>query len=152
MPKNNPLTQTREELFREKAKTYTVCHSATCTLKDRCLRSLLAAYTPTDSLVTTSINLNNPSMQTADCPMYRSDEPRLMPVGLKPIFHDMPGWMERAVKNTLIQTYSRKRYYEYHNGTRPLTPDVEARVREVVRSQGWQQDLHFASYVEEYLW
>ena len=49
----------------------------------------------------------------------------------------MPGRIERSIKNHLIHAYSRKRYYEYHNGTRPLTPDVERYVREVIKSYGW---------------
>jgi hypothetical protein len=60
--------------------------------------------------------------------------------------------MERAIKNHLINVYSRKRYYEYLNGTRPLTPDVEQYVRQVMINAGWTEEPRFLNYVEEYLW
>ena len=58
----------------------------------------------------------------------------------------------RAIKNHLIHVYSRKRYYEYHNGTRPLTPDVERYVRQTIVNCGWSQEPQFSGYVEEFLW
>jgi hypothetical protein len=152
MPKKNDATQTREEVFQEKAQSYVTCYSDRCPLREHCLRSILTQYAPRDLLVSKVINLHNPSTQTSNCPMYRSDEPVRMPVGLSPMYHDMPGWMERSIKNSLIQKYSRKRYYEYHNGTRPLTPEVEAHVRQTLQDYGWQQEPAFASYVEEIIW
>ena len=91
-------------------------------------------------------------MQREGCPLFSKDEPIRMPVGLFPIYYDMPGRMERAIKNHLIHVYSRKRYYEYHNGTRPMTPDVERYVRQTLKAYGWTQEPTFHGYVEEYLW
>ena len=91
-------------------------------------------------------------MQRDDCPEYRDDQLHSLPYGLKPIYHDMPRLVERGVKNRLINLWSRKRYYEYHNGTRPLTPDVERYVRQTLRNYGWHAEPIFAGYVEEYLW
>ena len=68
------------------------------------------------------------------------------------VYHDMPGRIERAIKNHLIHVYSRKRYYEYHNGTRPMTPDVERYVLQTLKNYGWTQEPQFAGYVEEFLW
>ena len=56
------------------------------------------------------------------------------------------------VKRHLIGVFSRKLYYEYHNGTRPLPPDAEAYVRSTLRHFGWTEEPAFAGYVEEYLW
>ena len=72
--------------------------------------------------------------------------------GLYTVYHDMPSRIERAIKNHLIHVYSRKRYYEYHNGTRPLTPDVERYVRQTIANCGWSQEPQFSGYVEEFLW
>ena len=91
-------------------------------------------------------------MQRSDCPMFRKDEPVRMPTGLAAIYYNMPGRIERAIKNHLINVYSRKRYYEYHNGTRPMTPDVEQYIRQVIKNAGWTEEPRFLNYVEEYLW
>ena len=144
--------KTKEELFREKAKTYIVCHSTTCPLREHCLRSILSRYTPDNIHIVTSVNLNHPEMQCDACPSYRNDEPRRMPVGLKKLYFDMPSRIERPIKASLIATYSRKRYYEYHNGTRPITPDVEQHIRQTLLDFGWSQEPQFTSYTEDYVW
>ena len=74
------------------------------------------------------------------------------PVGLSAIYYDMPSRIEKDVKRHLIGVFSRKLYYEYHNGTRPLPPDAEAHVRRTLRHFGWTEEPTFAGYVEEYLW
>ena len=142
----------KEALFAGKAQSYTVCYSQTCPLRDNCLRSILAPYAPKDKLIIPTVNLSADKAQTQECQLFRSAEPRRMPCGLTSIYHDMPTWMERSIKNRLILQYSRKRYYEYHNGTRPITPDVEAVIRQLLKSHGWTQDIQFNAYVEDYAW
>ena len=153
MKKNKTVTTpTREEIFREKAKTYVPCFSVSCPLREHCLRALVRPYTPQDRFVTLSVNLAQPDAETEQCFMYRNDQPVRMAVGIEPVYHDIPGWMERSIKSSLIQRYGRKRYYEYHNGTRPLPPSEEQHIRALLRSSGWTQEPQFESYVEEYMW
>ena len=152
MEKKTKTQKTREEIFAEKADNYPACFSETCPLREHCLHRILTSYKPKDRIYITCVNLQNPQMQGKDCPQFRKDEPIRMPVGLAAIYYDMPGRMERAIKNHLINVYSRKRYYEYHNGTRPLTPDVERYVRQVMINAGWTEEPRFLNYVEEYLW
>lgn len=146
------MTTEQEKAFREKARTYPSCFSERCPLRAHCLHALLRPYIPHDSLVTSSINLAHPKAETPDCEMYRSDKPIRMAVGLQPMYHDMPGHLERSVKNHLILRYSRKRYYEYHNGTRPLPPEEEAYIRSLLKANGWQQEPRFIGYVESLQW
>ena len=141
-----------QALFAEKAKSYIVCYTTSCPLREHCLRSILTNYLPKDQFITTCINLSHPLMQQQGCPRYASDKPIVMPYGLSKMYYDMPGRVERAIKKHLITKYSRKRYYEYHNGTRPLTPDVEAYIRKTLLAFGWKQEPVFLGYTEEYLW
>ena len=152
MEKKAKTPKTREEIFAEKADNYEACFSTICPHRDHCLHSLLSAYKPEDRIYITCVNLRNPKMQREDCPQFRNDEPVRMPIGLSKIYYDMPGRMERAIKNHLINVYSRKRYYEYHNGARPLKPDVERYFRQTLKNYGWNQEPNFAGYVEEFLW
>ena len=152
MQKTIEAPKTRESIYREKAQRYVTCYSGSCPLREHCLRSLINQYAPKEPLVAKVINLNNPDTQTSRCPMFRSDEPVRMPVGLAPMYHDMPGWMERGIKNSLIHKYTRKRYYEYHNGTRPLTSDVESHIRLTLKEYGWEQEPKYKGYIEELIW
>ena len=145
-------TKTREELFQEMAKSYSVCHSQSCPIRQHCLRSILSSYVPGNYPVVTCINLLNPRMQSDDCPQYRPAEPVRMPLGLKRMYYDMPGHLERSIKAHLINLLSRKGYYKYHSARRPVTPDIEQLIRQTLRAFGWTQEPAFDDYVEEYLW
>ena len=144
-------TQTRDDKFREMAKNNAVCQSQNCPVKEHCLRSILMNYVPENYPVVTAVNLRNPMTQKADCPNYCSDEPVRMPLGFKQMYYDMPHHLERDIKNRLISLFSLKRYYQYHGGRRPVTPDVEATIRQTLLAFGWTAEPVFDGYVEEYL-
>ena len=150
--KTEMTRERREQLFRQHADHYLLCFSTQCPLREHCLHALLNEYASRTNSVVTSVNLNNPMMQTENCPCYDKDEPIEMPVGIKPIYYDMPGRLEKLIKGKLIGYYSRKRYYEYHNGTLPLTPDVEQYVRRTAKEAGWDEPLTFAGTVVDYVW
>ena len=153
MKKQETEIKTREELFAEKAtKSYAICYSEICPLRMHCLRWQLRTYIPQDQRMTTSVNLNNPSMQTDHCPVYRDDTPVRMPLGISMIYYDMPQRIAHPLKQHLIQHFNRKRYYEYHSGYRPVPPDHVQYILKTVVSYGWTQPVEFDSYVEEYLW
>lgn len=65
---------------------------------------------------------------------------------------DIAASFERSIKNLLISILSRKGYYQYHSAKRPVTPDVEATIRQTLLAYGWTQEPTFDNYVEEYLW
>ena len=145
--------KTREQLFAEKAaKSYAICHSQTCPLREHCLRWLLLAYVPKDRRLTACVNLNNPAMQTETCPMYRNDQPVRMPLGIAKMYYDMPLRISHPLKQFLIQHFNRKRYYEYHSGYKPVPPDHEQFIRQTILRFGWTAPIEFGSYVEDYLW
>ena len=145
--------KTREQLFAEKAaKSYAICHSQTCPLREHCLRRLLLAYVPKDRRLTACVNLNNPAMQTETCPMYRNDQPVRMPLGIAKMYYDMPLRIAHPLKQFLIQHFNRKRYYEYHSGYKPVPPDHEQFIRQTILRFGWTAPIEFSSYVEDYLW
>mgnify|MGYP007101826971 CR=1 FL=1 len=141
-----------EDKVREKARTYPPCFSTVCPLREHCLHAIVVSYAPQEIYFNTSVNLCHPQAETENCSLYRSDKPVRMPYGLSAIYYDMPSRYERAIKNRLIAAFSRKRYYEYHNGTRPITPDVERTIRQVCLDHGWKQSLHFSGSTDEYLW
>ena len=152
LQKNRKDMKDKESLFREKAEKYLVCYSEQCPLREHCLRAILSHYVPESRPVTTSVNLNSPQVQTEQCRFYRSDEIRRMPVGLTWLCHDMPGWQERVIKANLIKHLTRTGYYQYRKGSRPITPDVEAYIRQVLIAHGWKQEPHFDGYIETYVW
>ena len=64
----------------------------------------------------------------------------------------MPGWKERVIKANLIRHLTRTGYYRYRNGSRPITPDVEQYIRQLLKAHGITQEPHFDGYIETYVW
>lgn len=56
------------------------------------------------------------------------------------------------VRLSLIGKHCRTYYYEYRNGTRLISPDVQEEVRGLFREAGWNEEVHFDSYIEDYEW
>ena len=65
---------------------------------------------------------------------------------------DMPRRVEQFVRQRLIGKHCRTYYYEYRNGTRLISPAVQEEVRNLFREAGWNEEVHFDSYVEDYEW
>ena len=142
-----------EEILRNKAeKGYGICLTQTCPLREHCMHYILRTYTPGSYFYTTCTNLNHPLMQTEKCPVYLSDKPVRMPLGLADIYYDMPARIANPLKQHLISYFNRRRYYEYHFGRRPITPEHEQHIRQAAINYGWQTPLKFKDYVEDYLW
>lgn len=152
MAEQNASTAQRDRLFREKAASYPVCFNESCPRHATCLHWMLHDYLPENTLLLKCVNPHHADVAAGKCPLYRDSAPHRMPYGILSVYHDMPARTERSIKNRLISQFSRKRYYEYHNGTRPMTPEVEKYVRGVIRAAGWKEEPHFMGYVEEYLW
>ena len=142
----------KEEKFREMATKGIVCQSEVCPVREHCLRSILKEYVPAHCLSVSAVHLGNPMMQQEGCPQYCPDQPVRMPLGLKRMYYDMPHHLERTIKTHLIGIFSLKRYYQYHGGRRPVTPDVEQVIRQTLLAAGWTQEPVFDDYTEEYLW
>ena len=132
-----PTPKTREDLFREMVRKGVVCQSQSCPKREHCLRNILKDYVPEQYPVATFVNLRNPRMQSEDCPQFCPDEPVRMPLGLTRMYDDIPSRQARAIKQHLIGLFSRRRYYDYHSAHRPITPDIEATIRQTLLAFGW---------------
>lgn len=150
-PDNTPKSL-EQQLSEKAAQGYTVCYSEKCPLRQHCLHWMASSYANPAAFVVKSVNLSNTQMQTDDCPMYRSDQPVRMPLGISSMYYDMPGHLERSLKHHLITYFNHKRYYYYHSGYQPVPPEHEQYIRQAAAAFGWHQPIEFKNYVEEYLW
>ena len=153
MKPQNDNPENLEQMLKEKAANgYTLCYTEKCPLREHCLRWMARNMTPQTSFVATVVSFCNPQTQTETCPMYRSDQPIRMPLGLSNMYYDMPGRLERSLKHPLIDHFNRRVYYDYHSARQPLPPEHEQYIRQAALSFGWHEPLKFNDYVEKYLW
>lgn len=145
---------TKEELFTQKAaKGYLVCYVATCPLREQCLRYAVGKYYPPTQPVVKCINSLYAGVGTDDCHFYRQGEKVQMACGITRIFtDDMPRSVEGHVRSSLRERFRRTVFFEYRNGTRLIPPDMQEYIRRLFREAGWDGEVEFDSYVEDYNW
>ena len=145
--------KTKEELFRRKAESYLICFNHGCPQHEHCLRWQVGQYVNPKQTVVNCVNPYYAPAAEGHCDLYRDDQPVTMPVGMKEHFYyDMPARIAQKIKQTLIDHNCRATYYHYHNGTRPISPDYEAFIRQTCQRFGWTQPLQFDSTIEDYVW
>ena len=143
-----------QEIFKEKAVSgYTVCFAAQCPLKERCLRWKVGQQMPDTKSSYHCVNPHYQDVATAHCPLYRQSEKVQFAQGMMHIFNaDMPRRVEPYVRSNLISSHCKTYYYEYRNGERLISPAIQEEIRDLFREAGWNQEVHFDSYVEDYEW
>lgn len=143
-----------QEIFKEKAVSgYTVCFAAQCPLKERCLRWKVGQQMPDTKSSYHCVNPHYQDVATAHCPLYRQSEKVQFAQGMMHIFNaDMPRRVEPYVRSHFIASHCKTYYYEYRNGERLISPAIQEEIRDLFREAGWNQEVHFDSYVEDYEW
>ena len=143
-----------QEIFKEKAVSgYTVCFAAQCPLKDRCLRWKVGQQMPDTKSSYHCVNPHYQDVATEHCPLFRQSEKVQFAQGMMHIFNaDMPRRVEPYVRSHFIASHCKTYYYEYRNGERLISPAIQEEIRDLFREAGWNQEIHFDSYVEDYEW
>ena len=143
-----------QEIFKEKAVSgYTVCFAAQCPLKERCLRWKVGQQMPDTQSFYHCVNPHYQDVATAHCPLFRQSEKVQFAQGMMHIFNaDMPRRVEPYVRSHLISSHCKTYYYEYRNGERLISPAIQEEIRDLFREAGWNQEVHFDSYVEDFEW
>ena len=143
-----------KEIFKEKAVSgYTVCFAAQCPLKDRCLRWKVGQQMPDTKSSYHCVNPHYQDVATEHCPLFRQSEKVQFAQGMMHIFNaNMPRRVEPYVRSNLISSHCKTYYYEYRNGERLIPPAIQEEIRDLFREAGWNEEVHFDSYVEDYEW
>ena len=145
---------TEQEIFRAKAKDgYTVCFAEQCPMREHCLRYLVGQQMPDAKSTYHCVNPRYQDVATERCTLFRNSEKVKFAKGMKNIFNaDMPRKVEPFVRQRLIGKHCRTYYFEYRRGARLIPPAVQEEVRSLFREAGWNEEVHFDGYVEDYDW
>ena len=146
------MKRTEKEVFTEKAKTYVVCNSNECPIRNHCLRRMLSTYVRRDRLVQDCVNVLNPETETTTCPMFRSDQHVMMKRGMKTFYDEMPQKMAYVIRKKLLSHYGTNNYYRMRSGELPVTPAMQQHIEQVCRNAGWMLPPAYDRNAMEYEW
>ena len=142
----------KEESLRKQAPHYIPCFMHKCPLHETCLHWLTGQYVTGEHHVVTSINPYYPTVNTKQCSMYQKDDIVKYAIGMMHILDAIPYPIARSVKQRLINLFSRKRFYEYRNGTRPIPPYEQQQIARIFNEEGWNGEIRYDGWQEDYQW
>ena len=73
-------------------------------------------------------------------------------VGMMHLLDNIPHAHARIIKSRLIDLFSRTRFYQYRNGTRPIPPEDMQLIADICKEAGWTGEIRYDGYEEDYLW
>ena len=140
-------------LLKEKIQSgFTPCLNDNCQLREHCRRWLGRKYISTTAMVVTTVNTGNPLMGGPHCAMFRSDEPARMAYGFTQLLDVMPRKDSKLLFERMVRIYRRTYAYEYRNGTRPLTPEMQQQIAGWCRELVYLAPVVFDKYDDAYEW
>lgn len=145
-------TPSQEEVFRQKTHHYLMCFIESCPLRQQCLHWLVGLYADTMPYALNSMNPRNPKVGGENCEMFRPNVRTVMKKGMTHFYYDMPGRMEKAIRQELIWNFGRTQYFEMRNGKRLITPEDQEIIATVCRLHGWNGPLVYDSEEEDWQW
>ena len=143
-----------KDIFKEKAENgYTICFADNCPLKERCLHYLVGLQMSDTRSTYSCVNPRFQDVGTANCSLFRKAEKVKYAKGMMHIFNDdMPKRVEPYVRQSLISKHCHTYYYEYRKGTRLIPPAVQEEIRQYFHEAGWNGDVVFDGFIEDYEW
>ena len=142
----------KEECLRAHASQNLPCFMHECPLHETCLRWMTGQYISGERHIVTSVNPYYPTVNTKQCSMYQKDDIVNYAIGMMHIFDTIPYPIARSVKKRLINLFSRKRFYEYRNGDRPISPQAQQQIARIFNEEGWNGEIKYDGWQEDYLW
>lgn len=146
------IIMNKEESLRAHATQNLPCFIHACPLHASCLHWMTGQYYDNPSHIVTSINPSYPSACTEQCGMYQKDDVVRYAIGTMHLFDAVPYPIARSVKKRLIALFTRKRFYEYRNSTRPIPPHAQEQIARVFHEEGWDGEIRYDDWKEDFLW
>lgn len=143
-----------DKIFAEKAESgYILCFAEQCPKREKCLHWKVGQHLTGKYNYYHCINLLYKDVATENCPCFRDSAKVKFAKGMTGTFtDDMPQRVEKYVRGTLINRQNRSYYFEYRNGKRLISPALQEEIRELFREAGWNEEVKFDGYVEDYAW
>ena len=132
------------------AARYTLCFNDCCAKAESCLRHSMTQYNTAKNIRLSVINPLCYPEAGKECPHFRTNKKIRVAWGFKNLYDDMPARISRAIHLNLEAVFNHSPYYRYRNQKLGLTPKQQECIRQVCRKHGWNKEIAFDRYTEEY--
>ena len=141
-----------KEIFRQQAPSYLLCFYNECPRKDTCLRWLVGQELQSNDYNTLCVNPMHPEVKANHCKLYRENRKVRYAKGMLHFYDQMTRRQEVGIKKQLIANYGRRQYYEYRNGVRLISPEMQQFISRICKDYGYIQEPYYDGWQEDYEW
>ena len=145
MPKNQEFNFSRVPSW------YVLCTNNDCQLKEKCLRFLVGKNAPESVELATCVM---PKMlKNGECRWFNEIKVEVWAAGFTHLFDKVLKKDSSAMRKTITSyLHGTKFYYQYMRGEKALSPEQQLWIKNYVKSLGYEWEVEFDTYFEDYLY
>lgn len=127
------------------------CFNGNCKHADHCLRHQVIRFVPETYW---SMVVVNPARTDPDgaCEAFLADTAVQYAVGMDHLFDKIPYQEAKSIKQRLLMTYGKNKFYQFKRKERTFSPEDQRYVRQVFLSYGVKDEPTFDSWQTGYQW
>lgn len=148
----NRFNMTEQEILREKAPHYLLCFVNVCPRRDTCLRWLAGRELQSNDYNIRCVNPMHPEVKANQCSLYREKLQVHYAKGMIHFYDEMTRRQEVCIKHRLIANYGRRQYYEYRNGVRLISPEMQQLISRICQENGYTKEPHYDGWQDDFAW
>jgi hypothetical protein len=152
MENNKEITPLSQEFdFSKVPSWYVLCTNSECPLRANCLRYLAGTNAPDNMELARCVMPK--TLKNGECRWFDQITVGVWAAGFSHLF-DKVLKKDYTVMRLAITTYlhGTRIYYEYKRGERVLSPAEQQWIRDYVRSLGYDWEVEFDKYFEDYIY
>ncbi|MBR5579866.1 MAG: hypothetical protein IKW26_01015 [Treponema sp.] len=131
---------------------FSLCQNEACAHAPQCLRYLAYEQGAIDKPFISVVNPFCYPQEGEGCPFFRSNEPVQLAWGIKGIFDAIPYVLAKQIKEQIIATLGRSRYYRVFREEIPLTPQQQQVVQQIFSNHGVDTPPAYHYFTQDYQW
>lgn len=128
------------------------CLQDECPKAPKCLRNIAALHATTEHPYMTIVKPGCLPADKEQCPYFRSDEKIRVAWGVSRLFDKIPQKDATVLRDRIIGHFGRSRYYRFYRKEYCIMPADQDFIQKLFRQKGWQEEISFDAYSEEYKW
>lgn len=130
---------------------YVLCYNNDCPLKADCLRYMAAKHAPSKLEIATCVMPK--TLRDGQCRWHDKPTVKIWAAGFSTLFDKVMKKDYTAMRKDITKfLHGVKIYYEYKRGDRALSPEQQQWIRNYVKSRGYEWEVEFDSYFEDYVY
>lgn len=141
-----------QSLLKEVSPNYVACTFDACPLHEHCLRWQVGQVETDAYPLRTYVNPHHRLCGHNKCEYYRVDTMQHVAFGMVNFFHEMPHYIELAIKKDLFLHFTRTGFYRMRKGSVPITPDDQALIADICLRHDWNDAPVYDRFEDRYVW